>query len=368
MQSRLHLLGEYIKTKSAAQSKFLLLTFDLAKPMELLQPLIDIGAQIFVCGTANVYDQIKTLLVDHSRILRFQFIRNIHADDFFREAAVFAPDYILSYNFYRKIPDRVFKLASVAAVNFHPSLLPNYPGGAPHTKPIEMADDIFGVSAHLIVTQFDSGHIMHQVSAPLPANATELWILARYNELMLQLINEFIAMLDGSNVPLYGNDPNGIKAPMRRMRDFWFNPRQKASVLEAQARARSSGLAPGLLVSVAKHKPLQILEIIVCNTVEEKLQQAFDAHPVGTLFFWGDRAYIKCGRGYLELRIVRHLDIGTVSIERYFEIEQMDKQQSYLLVYPGLHSKMAAQANIKASWFYAPVDQKFGDSLWQDRW
>ncbi len=56
----------------------------------------------------------------------------------------------------------LYSLAKNAALNLHPSLLPEFRGANPIEQQLQSDDRAFGVSLHLLSEQFDSGDIVNQ--------------------------------------------------------------------------------------------------------------------------------------------------------------------------------------------------------------
>lgn len=95
-----------------------------------------------------------------------------------REATPFIsslePDFLIAYHFPWKVPNDVLKMARLAALNVHPSLLPDYPGGQGGSAigwGIANDDPELGATAHRMTEQYDQGEILGQSRFP---NSPEL--------------------------------------------------------------------------------------------------------------------------------------------------------------------------------------------------
>jgi methionyl-tRNA formyltransferase len=88
--------------------------------------------------------------------------RELHERSFFDDLSALQPDLILSAGFHRLIPDDVISIASKAAVNLHPSLLPKHRGGTPNRWIIRFGEEHCGVTAHNLDSEFDTGDIFIQ--------------------------------------------------------------------------------------------------------------------------------------------------------------------------------------------------------------
>ncbi|MDC1287096.1 formyltransferase family protein [Gammaproteobacteria bacterium] len=62
----------------------------------------------------------------------------------------------------------VVNAVTKAALNLHPSLLPSYPGADPISEQLNSVDPRFGVTLHLLNSQFDQGDIVAQAELPDP--------------------------------------------------------------------------------------------------------------------------------------------------------------------------------------------------------
>ena len=88
--------------------------------------------------------------------------RELHERSFIDDLTALKPDLILSAGFHRLIPDEVISVASTAAVNLHPSLLPKHRGGTPNRWIIRLGEKHCGVTAHNLDSEFDTGDIFIQ--------------------------------------------------------------------------------------------------------------------------------------------------------------------------------------------------------------
>jgi len=82
------------------------------------------------------------------------------------------PDVVLVAGFHRLIPTSVFGLARLAAINFHPGLLPKHRGGTPNRWVIRLGEGESGVTAHLLSEEFDKGDVLAERRVSVGANDT----------------------------------------------------------------------------------------------------------------------------------------------------------------------------------------------------
>jgi methionyl-tRNA formyltransferase len=84
------------------------------------------------------------------------------------------PDFLVSFHFNQKIQESITKIPKVAAINFHPSILPNWRGVDPVFFSLQKAgargsedEDILGGSIHLTSEYIDSGDILAAQASPV---------------------------------------------------------------------------------------------------------------------------------------------------------------------------------------------------------
>lgn len=76
-------------------------------------------------------------------------------------------DYILLACWPYLLSPEIINTAGKAALNIHPSILPNYRGADPVTAQIDCEEKNLGVSLHLLSQEFDQGDIVGQASLEL---------------------------------------------------------------------------------------------------------------------------------------------------------------------------------------------------------
>lgn len=78
-----------------------------------------------------------------------------------------APDLIVVTHFEKIIPESLFTIPRMGAINLHPSLLPRYRGLAPQHWPIINGDAVTGITVHYIDKGIDTGDIILQITLPV---------------------------------------------------------------------------------------------------------------------------------------------------------------------------------------------------------
>jgi methionyl-tRNA formyltransferase len=87
-------------------------------------------------------------------------IGSIHGEGTYRLITSVQPDVILVACFPRRIPDRIARLATMAALNIHPSALPQNRGPDPLFWAFRRGDGRFGVTVHALSPTLDAGDIV----------------------------------------------------------------------------------------------------------------------------------------------------------------------------------------------------------------
>lgn len=91
--------------------------------------------------------------------------------EFLEQIQKFAPDIIVVVAF-KILPPEVFKSASIASFNVHPSLLPKYRGPAPINWQIINGEKETGLTTFVLQEEVDAGNIILQWKYPLPEGFT----------------------------------------------------------------------------------------------------------------------------------------------------------------------------------------------------
>ncbi len=92
------------------------------------------------------------------------------------------------------IDSSIYQCASKAALNLHPSLLPDYRGPDPLRQQLSRRETKFGVTLHLLDDKFDQGDIVAQ--AGFEVAATELDLARLQQECAVVGVELFIAAID----------------------------------------------------------------------------------------------------------------------------------------------------------------------------
>jgi methionyl-tRNA formyltransferase len=122
-----------------------------------------------------------------------------------------APDLILVATFTHLIPESVYSAASIAAINAHPSLLPNYRGANPYFHVIANGESQTGVTLHLLDNNFDTGAILKQASMPIGCRDSSGTITKKLNKLMADELATMVKTIEKSGLPVFQEQSKQVK-------------------------------------------------------------------------------------------------------------------------------------------------------------
>ncbi len=88
--------------------------------------------------------------------------RSVNSEEFKRKLLKLNPDIILVGSWGEKFSKEIYNLPRIAAINAHPSLLPQYRGPNPYFWTIRNREQVSGITFHLIDDGFDTGAILAQ--------------------------------------------------------------------------------------------------------------------------------------------------------------------------------------------------------------
>jgi methionyl-tRNA formyltransferase len=107
-----------------------------------------------------------------------------------REAA---PDFLVSTNWRRRVPDAALACARIAALNIHDSLLPKYAGLSAEQWVLRNGEARTGVTVHLMTPVMDVGGIVCQREVPIDAEDRAADVARNQIALYPEIIRQAIA-------------------------------------------------------------------------------------------------------------------------------------------------------------------------------
>lgn len=105
------------------------------------------------------------------------------------------PDFLFSFYYRRLIPTEVLRLARVAALNLHGSLLPHYRGRAPVNWALVNGETVTGVSLHHMTAGADEGDLVDQERVPIGFADTAFTLYGRLHEAAVRLLDRTLPEL-----------------------------------------------------------------------------------------------------------------------------------------------------------------------------
>jgi len=105
-------------------------------------------------------------------------------------------DLVISYLHPKRIKPKIINLPKIGCLNFHPAPLPKYRGVANYSRAILDESPIFGVTAHFIDEEFDTGDLIRVWKFFIPENSTAyslekismVWLLELFKCIMSMIL------------------------------------------------------------------------------------------------------------------------------------------------------------------------------------
>jgi methionyl-tRNA formyltransferase len=173
--------------------------------------------------------------------------REIRSEHFLSKMSVLEPDIVLVAGFHRLIPKSIYEQAKVAAINFHPSLLPYHRGGTPNRWVIRNGERKTGITAHLLSEEFDTGDIVGQCTVDVSARDTWGDVELKLANRIISFAIEIVAMaMSDDLVPYAQNLGQGSYENSFGGADRWISWRLSAAEIRQicyAIRPKSGGLA-----------------------------------------------------------------------------------------------------------------------------
>lgn len=182
---------KFIQTTGLRYATYLFFITDL---FAWLQPLSRLNT---VHSLAKKYNIPLLNSIDINRKKEIQFISELE------------PDVLLSAHFNQLFKVEVLQLPKLAAINIHPSLLPNYKGVDPVFYALLKKEEKIGVTAHLIDQTFDTGRILVQQSFSANASKTvfqqNIQLFQAGGKIAIDTIHQLLANQQGLEQQQEGN-------------------------------------------------------------------------------------------------------------------------------------------------------------------
>ncbi|MFH1577396.1 MAG: methionyl-tRNA formyltransferase [Candidatus Margulisiibacteriota bacterium] len=150
------------------------------------------------------------------------------------------PDLILIASFDQLAPKSLYSLAGLAAINIHPSYLPDYRGFHPYFWPLANGEKQSGVSFHYLSEKFDQGDVIAQKKVVIEPGDTAGIIIDKQKKVALKILKNMLAEIERTGQkPKAVPQPAGnfVKAPKIKQRDFFIDWRWPTAKIIDRIRA-----------------------------------------------------------------------------------------------------------------------------------
>lgn len=169
------------------------------------------------------------------------------------------PDLIACFSFPYRITPELCQIPTYGAVNLHPAVLPAYRGPNVMRQFYEGAP-VFGATLHWIAEEYDTGNILSQKSAPMPAEVTRDNIFAAWPSLMMWALSEGIARAIAGEAGQAQDDAQASYAAPFTDAEAWLDWREPQHVLQRKETALNM-LGPGLAKVMVDGQPNAVMSL-----------------------------------------------------------------------------------------------------------
>lgn len=165
------------------------------------------------------HKNIELTAIEHN--IPITYVLDVKSDVFVKEVADFQGDFFLVACFPHILPERVLKLAKIASLNAHPSLLPAYRGPSPIFWQLRHNESRTGVTLHVLNEDIDAGDIVLNVQVPLKQGMRARAIDALLGDYASILLVEALRLYAVNNVSTSKQDPESASyMPLPQAEDF----------------------------------------------------------------------------------------------------------------------------------------------------
>ncbi len=233
----------------------------------------------------------NTLASSYPKIHSLISFESIHDSLILDELESFQPDYIFVSSFNKKIPANICNKAFVAAINFHPSLLPKFRGPDPYFWVIKNGEKTTGISAHIITQEWDAGDIIYQ-------HEFQLSNIETYFSLIKRTYLEYGPMLNGMSEML---ESKSLVLKQQSKGSYFRNPTTQDYIIKWDRPAKDiDQLIRALPINRAA---LTQVNSYIIKLIEASITETKSIKP-GAAFVDNQRLFIGSSDYNLEINIV----------------------------------------------------------------
>src|SRR4051794_24160698 len=162
----------------------------------------------------------------------------LRAEESVARIRAFAPEVIVVMAYGQILPESVLKIPSIACLNVHASLLPEYRGAAPIQAAIAAGDSETGITIMYMDAGLDTGDIQLQEKLAILPNETGGSLHDRLAEIAPDAVLKALAQLARGQAPRQPQDPARATYAAKLARDDGkIDWSQSAEVIERKIRA-----------------------------------------------------------------------------------------------------------------------------------
>ncbi len=226
----------------------------------LIDPCIKLNYDLQVFS--NDAEASNTITSSHPEIHSFVSFETIDDALILKALDLFQPDYIFVASFDKKIPATICNKASTAAINFHPSLLPDYKGPDPYYWVIRNGELATGISAHIITQEWDAGDIIYQHEFKLSTIETYFSLIKRTYSEYTPMLNSMSSLLESKSLN-FKKQTSGSYYSYPTANDYIIEWNRPANTIDQLIRALPINRAA--LTQVYSHV-IKIIEVSITSS------------------------------------------------------------------------------------------------------
>lgn len=161
------------------------------------------------------------------------------SDDLLYKKEFSGIDLIISYLYPKKISQPLLNLPKIGCINFHPAPLPDFRGVCGYSFGIFEEVKKWGVSAHFVDKNFDTGDIIEIMKFPIKPNTETAFSLEKKSQVILfELFKKIINLIRKGKKLTRNPQKNGryfFKKDFEKIRKINFNDSYK--IIDKKIRA-----------------------------------------------------------------------------------------------------------------------------------
>ena len=205
------------------------------------------------------------------------------------------PDLITCLSFPYRITPELCEIPTHGAVNIHPAVLPAYRGPNVMRQFYE-GWPVFGVTAHWIAPEYDTGDILSQKSAPMPEVVTLEAVGPQWRALMVEAINEGMERAIAGDPGTPQDDAQASYAAPFTEEEHWLDWHEPRLVIQRKAVALNM-FGAGTAKSHVNGQTFQVMAF------EALLDQSSNAEPGSCLDRRDDQLTVQATDGPVRIQV-----------------------------------------------------------------